>query len=359
MGRKGWLPGADGALWAAQLAQEKPAPGEALFLAVATPSQAALPQVWAWARQQGVVLAGSLFPGLIRGDRVEREGAWWRRMPLAVPPLVLRSTRELSWGGELHGMTAVLLFNGVQGETEKILELLYDGLGRSVNYVGAVGEYELSGGRSCLFTQDGWCEAAGLALFVPGQLRTSLGHGLRRLEGPLVVTRAAGNRVWELNWQPAAAAYAAVLAAHGLPAAEFGRFPLGVLSENGEDLVRSVLELTPEGALVCAGAVPENAVLGVLVAREQDMLAAAAAAARAAAGGGGESAFLIHCQARAALGGSGALERELGAIKRALQAARPGLGQSLQGVLSYGEIVSPAEGVVELCNKTLVIGVVP
>lgn len=49
----------------------------------------------------------------------------------------------------------------------KLLDGLYDYLGHSICCIGAVGESDLKKTGTALFTQDGWCEAAGLSGLPP------------------------------------------------------------------------------------------------------------------------------------------------------------------------------------------------
>ncbi len=356
MGMQGWLSGSHGDAWVAQLERIEWKENELLLLLAASASRAALPAVWQWARDKGVALAGSLFPALIQGERVAKEGACWLRLSLAAPLLPLYPKQEEPpWRHDVQNTTAFLLFNCQRGETEHLLDVLYDYLGHSIRCIGAVGECDLPKTDTGLFTQDGWCEAVGLAVFATCGLQTSRGYGFSSLPDVLVVTKAEKNRILELNWQTAQAAYQGVLAAHGLALDDFGHYPLGIVREESVDLVRSIVEMTEDGGLICAGEVPENAVLSVLVAEEEAMAASAAAAAEEVEVTAAQGALIVNCYARAQLEGP-IFTKELSAIRQNLQRRNSKL-DALYGVLSYGEIVLPSDGILELCNKTVVIGV--
>ena len=94
MSMQGWLSGSQSEAWLAQLERIEWKENEILLLLAASASQAALPAVWQWARDKGVVVAGSLFPALIRGEQVEKEGACWLRLTLAAPLLPLYPKQE-------------------------------------------------------------------------------------------------------------------------------------------------------------------------------------------------------------------------------------------------------------------------
>ena len=356
MGMQGWLSGSHGDAWVAQLERIEWKENELLLLLAASASRAALPAVWQWARDKGVALAGSLFPALIQGERVAKEGACWLRLSLAAPLLPLYPKQEEPpWRHDVQNTTAFLLFNGQRDETEQLLEGLYDYLGHSIRCIGAVGESDLKKTRTALFTQDGWCEAAGLAVFAACGLHTSRGYGFSSLPDMLIVTKAEKNRIVELNWQNAQTAYKGILAAHGLVLDDVGRYPLGIVREESVDLVRSIVEMAEDGSLLCAGEVPENAVLSVLIAEGEAMAASVAAAAEEVEVAAAQGALVVNCYARQQLEGP-CFTKELSALRQTLQRRNPNLGE-LYGVLSYGEIVLPSEGILELCNKTVVIGV--
>ena len=356
MGMQGWLSGSHGDAWVAQLERMEWKENEIILLLAASASQAALPAVWQWARDKGVALAGSLFPALIQGERVAKEGACWLRLSLAAPLLPLYPKQEEPpWRHDVQNTTAFLLFNGQRDETEQLLEGLYDYLGHSIRCIGAVGESDLKKTRTALFTQDGWCEAAGLAVFAACGLHTSRGYGFSSLPDMLIVTKAEKNRIVELNWQNAQTAYKGILAAHGLVLDDVGRYPLGIVREESVDLVRSIVEMAEDGSLLCAGEVPENAVLSVLIAEGEAMAASVAAAAEEVEVAAAQGALVVNCYARQQLEGP-CFTKELSALRQTLQRRNPNLGE-LYGVLSYGEIVLPSEGILELCNKTVVIGV--
>nr|WP_320146889.1 FIST C-terminal domain-containing protein [uncultured Anaeromusa sp.] len=356
MSMQGWLSGSRGDAWLAQLKHIEWKENEILVLLVASSSQKALPVLWKWARDKGLLVAGSLFPALIHGEEVVSEGACWLRFPLAAPVLPLYPKQEEPpWRHDVQNTTAFLLFNCQRAETEHVLEGLYDYLGHSIRCIGAVGECDLAETDTGLFTQAGWCEAAGLAVFAACGLHTSRGYGFSSLPDVLVVTKAEKNRILELNWQPALTAYQGVLAAYGMVLDDLGHYPLGMVREESVDLVRSIVEIAEDGSLVCAGEVPENAVLSVLVAEGEAMAASAALAAEEVEVAAAQGALIVNCYARAQLEGA-VFTKELSAIRHNLQRRNPKL-DALYGVLSYGEIVLPSEGVLELCNKTVVIGV--
>ena len=356
MGMQGWLSGSHGDAWVAQLERIEWKENELLLLLAASASQAALPVVWQWARDKGVALAGSLFPALIQGESVAKEGACWLRLTLAAPLLPLYPKQEEPpWRHDVQNTTAFLLFNGQRDETEQLLEGLYDYLGHSIRCIGAVGESDLKKTRTALFTQDGWCEAAGLAVFAACGLHTSRGYGFSSLPDMLIVTKAEKNRIVELNWQNAQTAYKGILAAHGLVFDDVGRYPLGIVREESVDLVRSIVEMAEDGSLLCAGEVPENAVLSVLVAEGEAMAASVVAAAEEVEVAAAQGALIVNCYAREQLEGPFFM-KELSALQQTLQRRNPNFGE-IYGVLSYGEIVLPSDGILELCNKTVVIGV--
>ena len=85
------------------------------------------------------------------------------------------------------------------------------------------------------------------------------------------------------------------------------------------------------------------------------MAASVAAAAEEVEVTAARGALIVNCYAREQLEGS-FFTKELSVLRQTLQRRNPNLGEPY-GVLSYGEIVLPSDGILELCNKTVVIGV--
>lgn len=185
-------------------------------------------------------------------------------------------------------------------------------------------------------------------------------HGWTPCERPLVVTRSAGNLIYELDGQPAFEAYRQMWAeeAFDLTSEQFPAFaaahPFGLPRASGEYLIRDPYRVHPDGAIECAAVVPEHSVAHVMNGEPDTLLAAArAAAARAVeslAGHPPAAAFIFDCISRLQY----LREKALAEI----EGIRDVIGREIPviGMFSYGEIAPPPEsGLTVLHNKTVVV----
>lgn len=191
--------------------------------------------------------------------------------------------------------------------------------------------------------------------------RVQIGHGSRGgwdiFGVDRLVTRSAGNVLYELDGMPALALYKKYLGerAAGLPATGL-LFPLALRSNDadGRRLVRTILavdEVTQ--SLTFAGDIPTGARVQLMHANFDRLIEGAAQAARATRIGSpadaGVLAIAISCVGRRlALG-----ERTEDEVDATLEALPPGTRQV--GFYSYGELSPFASGRCELHNQTMTL----
>ncbi len=173
-----------------------------------------------------------------------------------------------------------------------------------------------------------------------------------------LVTRAAGNVLYELDDQSALELYQRYLGerAAGLPASGL-LFPLSLRRPGSEDsLVRTILAIDEEaGSLTFAGDVPEGALGRFMKANFDRLIDGAAGAAQATSRALGsfspELALLISCVGRKLV----LLQR----VEEEIECVREVLGESsaVAGFYSYGEISPhhPSAASCELHNQTMTI----
>jgi len=176
-----------------------------------------------------------------------------------------------------------------------------------------------------------------------------------------VVTRAAGNVLYEIDGRPALALYKEYLGerADGLPGTAL-LFPLALRASRGDakSLVRTVLSVDEASqSMTFAGDIPEGAIAQLMRANFDRLIEGAADAAklttsRSASPGldaGPSLAIATSCVGRRLVLGQRA-EEEVEAAKEALPAhAR------LVGFYSYGEISPYATGRCDLHNQTMTL----
>ncbi len=346
---------------------------DVLAVLIAETDRPDLDQVVRALRRVDVPFFGGVFPGVVHGGRAHDRGAVVVRMPSHhAPALVTGLDREDFVVPHLDGQarrdpgsqTAIVLIDGLAANVSRFLSEMFSRLGNRVNYIGGgAGTLDLVQ-RPCVFTAEGVYQDAAVVAVVDQRSTLGVRHGWSRLEGPIVATRASGNRIQELNWRNAFEVYRDALADHVDD--EITRenlfditksFPFGIHREGQEDVVRDPVAVGDDGELVCVGEVPENAVLNVMRGDHESLLAAAAQAAEEslpADAGNLRSALLVDCVSRTIFLGD-RFDDELAVVRERIARLDPDL--PLWGILSLGEISSHGSGYVDFFNKTIVSAV--
>jgi hypothetical protein len=325
-------------------------------------------------RHSNVRFMGGVFPGILHGHEQHSEGAILIQLPALGNPYVVKHLDQEAFalpefGKEITGRngnhyTAVVLADALCPSISSLLRELFNVLGHSAHYMGGgAGSLSLKQ-KPCVFTAEGVFQNAAVLGFV--NLSSSLGvrHGWDNLAGPVVATRTRQNTIVELNWRKAFDVYRDIVDADSgkkitrdnfFEVSKF--YPFGIIKEGAEDIVRDPLALNDRHELVCAGDIPENAVLNVLKARTERLMEAAEQAAGDSVkiqGGRAQQCIVADCISRTMVLDKDFTE-ELGKVERCIQ----GLDKNLvsEGILSLGEISSYGDGYIEFFNKTIVVGV--
>jgi hypothetical protein len=198
------------------------------------------------------------------------------------------------------------------------------------------------------------------ALAADGPLGIGLRHGCEPIGGPLTVTRSRGRRLEELDWLPALGPYAAALGCAGGAPGDFFALalahPIGFPQGERDFVLRSVLQLDPDGALGCCTEVPESGVVCVMRGTEASLLAAARQAAREAVAGlrghAPAAALVFSCVSRLPL---------MTAAGAELAAVREGLGADVPvfGCHTFGEIGRLNGGPAQAHSGSIVVCALP
>jgi len=255
--------------------------------------------------------------------------------------------------------TLYLVFDGLINNIASMLDALYLRLADRVDYAGVNAGSETFQPMPCLFDEARVVGQGVLVLLLPDAERTLLEHGYPVPERVMTATSTVGNCIQSIDWRPAFDVYQAIIGEEygiALTRENFYQyavhFPVGILRASDDVVVRIPVALADNGALVCIGEVPENAVLTLLRAPSAD---AGQCIGRLAVGLGGQDQALngrdllaFYCAGRRMHLGESALT-ELQFLQ-----ARTGVA-TLGGALSLGEIGSThAWGYPMFHNATLV-----
>ncbi len=327
-------------------------------------------------KDQGVALAGAIFPALIQEGAFCTRGVWLLRidaMPfqalytdLSTNPEAL-STQVASIAAELKphlhnrlDTTLFLLFDAMVPNIGSILDELYLNLANRVHYMGANAGSESFKPLPCLFDGERIVGRGVLAMLMQPHQGAILDHGYGVPPAMIAATSTEGNRILQIDWRPAFEVYQEMARTHygvSIDRENFYQyavhFPVGIVRANGVVLVRIPVALEDDGSLFCIGEVPPNSLLTLLQAPTVDSLQTLDTLAVGLAGFGDplpeRDLLLFYCAGRRLHLGAGAAEEELRALKQRTSVP------TISGALSLGELGSTTRwGYPLFHNATLV-----
>ena len=321
----------------------------------------------------GIRFFGGVFPALVSGTQCYFKGTVLKPVPLMADPHIIKGLDEETFTipafPELSNLpadadpTAFVFVDGLTANIVMFLQKMFQTLGTSVHYVGG-GAGSLSLKQApVLFTPE--CAFQDAALVAVSPLKSGLGvrHGWERLAGPVVATRTEKNVIAELNWQSAFDVYRDVVEEDsgkqfdGTNFMDLAKsYPLGMLREGVEDVVRDPLSVNDDGEIVSVGEVPENTAMYILKGNPEDLPVAAGRAAEESMqsiDSDIRTCMVVDCISRPLYLGDD-ISKELEAVKSHVSKEENEV--ELFGVFSLGEISSYGEGLPEFFNKTIVVG---
>jgi hypothetical protein len=265
---------------------------------------------------------------------------------------------------KLLDSTTVTLIDGLSGVGEKVVNGLVHNT-RSYQQVvgGAAGDdghfraTHVGVGRVAATDA-----AVALHVFSPSPWGVGVNHGLRPSTQKMVVTRAAGNVVYEIDGKPAFAVYQGYARKKGvtLTADNAGPFminnELGVYFLNHLQRARAPLSVGSDGSLTCAAEIAEGSSVSILDGQRDDLVDAARAAAtearEALQGKRAAGVVVFDCICRGTI-----LDKEFHREIDSIKAVFPGV--PLVGFLTYGEIARYKGRLDGWHNSTAVVAAIP
>ncbi len=265
---------------------------------------------------------------------------------------------------EQRHLTTVLLVDGLAGSGEKLVLDLYERSQAGARIVGGAagdeGRFEVTHVGSGERAAANACAA--LHVFGHAAWGVGVNHGLRSTTRKMRVTRAEGNVVYELDGQPAFAAYVRHARARGkeLTAASAASYlvenELGIHFFDKVSRVRAPLAAGADGSLSCAAEIPRGSMVSILDGEPAAMVEAATLAAVEARQGLGArqaaAVLLFDCVCRGMILKDD-FNREIAAVRKVFGTA------PIAGFLTYGEIARYGGSLDGWHNATAVVVAIP
>ncbi|BBF85461.1 hypothetical protein DLM_1845 [Aquitalea magnusonii] len=264
-------------------------PGQPLLALLAESDRDRLPLLQTCCLHLGIELAGGIFPRLLGAQGYLPGGAWLIPRHPASQAALLRINPDSTaaqtaqqmatqveqmlqhWPAQQGKPTLFMLFDGMLPDIASTLDELYLLLADQVFYGGVNAGSESFQPIDCLFNQYQTLGHGVLCLLMPGSTNPVLHHGYPTPAQCMTATATACNRIFQIDWKPAFAAYQDIVKQQF--GAELTRenfysfgvhFPLGIMLANQQVLIRIPVALEDDGSVSCVGEVPENAMLIML-----------------------------------------------------------------------------------------------
>jgi hypothetical protein len=186
--------------------------------------------------------------------------------------------------------TTIVLSDGLAGHGEDIVEEVHAAAGGVGQVVGGAAADDAKFVRTDVFLDEQHFTDA--VIVVQAFSRENIGIGVRHGLIPacpsMIVTRATGSVLHEIDGRPALAAYEKFAQGHGEPFTPETRdsfmmtHEVGMLTPSGDYKIRAPLRGLEDGSILMASEVPVGASVAIMAGTEQKLVSAAESAARSA-----------------------------------------------------------------------------
>lgn len=319
-------------------------------------------------KEADVVFMGGLFPKVIHGNTILDKGLVVNTLDNLQSLFLIKDISKATYkipDIQFDADSNYSLFTYVDGLTSNIshyLSELYIKYGMKTNYLGGgAGSLTLEQ-KPCVFTSQGVFQDAAVVALLKMSSRIGVRHGWKKVGGPFIVTKAAGNIIKEINWKNPFEVYKQIVEEHSGKTFTNDNFfdiakgyPFGILKEDAECIVRDPLMLNEDNEMVCVGELEDNMLVDILNGNRDSLIEAAQKATEdsLAQTTAPRKAIIIDCISRI-LFLEDDFDLELNAITSTIKEKFPDV--SIGGALTLGEISSYGEGFLEFYNKTTVVG---
>ncbi|MEW6103587.1 MAG: FIST N-terminal domain-containing protein [bacterium] len=262
--------------------------------------------------------------------------------------------------------TLFLFSDGVSGNGTQMVKGIYNVLGPNVNVVGG------AAGDNCQFLKtyqiinnEVLSDSIVGALILSDAPIVGVGikHGFTPYGDPMVITKAEGNRIHQLDGKPAFDAYLSHFKLkEKIEPDDFRKIeeththPLGSPQMREEYLIRHFVCANPDRSITCSAELLPNSVVRVMKATKNSLISAASEAANEAfaslRGKKPKAVLIFNCISRVWILNDEA-EREIDEVKNVFGEDIP-----LFGFYTFGEISQLKEGPPLFHNKTIVVGAI-
>ncbi|MBO8170216.1 MAG: FIST C-terminal domain-containing protein, partial [Thermoanaerobacteraceae bacterium] len=211
--------------------------------------------------------------------------------------------------------TVFVFPDGFVTNISDLIKGMYNALGPNFTYIGGGTGDNLKFFKTYQFTEQGVSSNALAAALVKGiNFQIGIGHGWKPVGQPMVITKASGKKVYEIDGRPAFEVYSECLG--GIDKESFPsygmKYPLGIPAVGGHFLIRDPLKVEEDNSIVFVTEVPQNTVVTLMEGTVGNLITTAGEVASSAVSGLTSPGiiFLFDCISRYLLMGK-EFEQEL------------------------------------------------
>lgn len=319
-----------------------------------------LKDLTSYCNTQNIDLIGGIYSGLLVKDTYMREGLIVLEIHTVFKTKVLpHMMKSCNCQDAILNKGAIVIADGLSPQFKVLIDTLFSKLGDQVTYLGGgAGYYDLVQ-RPCIFDNKGLYKDVAIVAVLDHPTIVNYRHGWQRLEGPFLANRTLDNVLSQIDSTPAFELYDDILYdhihEHITPESFFDvakGHPFGIDLGQDVDIVRDPISTNDKNEIICVAGIPEESDIYILEGNVDTLLKASMEVAKACTKNSYQdySALLFDCISRA-MYLEDDFNKELGNIQLIIN-------KPVYGALSIGEISSLNNGIIQIHNKSAVLGVI-
>lgn len=311
--------------------------------------------------QVGKPFFGGIFPEIIFENQRKAEGMMIVPLPYAVNNHVVNLKNESELTIQIEEIASKIpndfnmfwiYLDCFASNKTRFTETLYQNFGFNYTYIGG-GSGSLSfQPMPCVFNNDGIFQNSAILAFAKTTIAIGVAHGWQPISEKMKVTETDGNNIISIDWKPAIEVYSSIVEQHSKSSFEKEGFfdlaksyPLGMVKVDDEIIVRDPI-MIKDNQLVIIDQVNQGEFIQVLNGNMHSLLEGAKTAkALAMESNNYQNVFCIDCISRV-LYMNDDFQKEIDIIKGE---------NTLNGILTIGEIANKGESFLDIYNKTTVV----